>query len=364
MAGYNYNFNTITSGTSYAASNKALVPARVVDVILDSSHPEYEKHGKWNSIGVIKYRALDKQISEKTPESLATAYPLQSHIKHIPLKNEIVLILASPSEESNLSSSVTKNYYLDIVNLWNHPHHNALPLATNTDVQLGDTFEELVDINPMQPFEGDLIVEGRQGQSLRFSTSVNSKTPWKGSPGKPITIISNGQITTDNGFEYITEDINADSTSIYLTSDQGVKLKFARDFKTTLFEQPEFYTSSQLLNNSDRIVLNAKKDNIILTATSEVGLAGQSIFIESETLTTLESKRINLGDKSNESVILGDTMLKQLSSVLTQLTALAAGLSSIGVPQVTAPAQEVIRTTSQFLANVEQMKSIKVKVSR
>jgi len=363
MAGYNYNFNAMAPSTSIPTSAKTFIPARVVDVILDDSHPEYERYGKWSSIGIIKYRVLNKQIEESSPESLPTAYPLQSHIKHIPLKNEIVLILASPSEQVNSSSSVTKNYYLDIVNLWNHPHHNALPLNTTRDIQLGDEFVELADINPMQPFEGDIIFEGRQGQSVRFSTATG-KTPWTGTNGSPITIISNGQVKTDNGFEYITENVNSDSTSIYLTSNQGIDLNFARDFNISTFETSKYYNSSQFIANSDRIVINAKKDDVVITSAAKVGLSSKEIYIESGQNTTLDSQRINLGEKANESVLLGDYTLTRLSSVLTQLIALSTGLSSIGIPQVTAPAQELIRTSTEFIANIAKMKSNKVKVSK
>ena len=127
MAGYNYNLKSIIQGAKQVASSEMLIPARVVDVILDSSHPEFEKYGKWSAIGAIKYRALSRQLEENTTADLPVAYPMQAHIKHIPLKNEIVLITASPSELLSESSNSTKNYYLDIVNLWNHPHHNAFP---------------------------------------------------------------------------------------------------------------------------------------------------------------------------------------------------------------------------------------------
>ena len=46
MAGYNYNLRSIMQTAKNVARTEIIVPARVVDVILDDSHPEFEKYGK------------------------------------------------------------------------------------------------------------------------------------------------------------------------------------------------------------------------------------------------------------------------------------------------------------------------------
>ena len=364
MAGYNYTLKSIIQTAKNVTQSEVLIPARVVDVILDDKHPEFKQLGSWAAIGVVKFKILNNLSGENSSESISVAYPLQSHIKHIPLKNEIVLILSSASEQINSVNTIAKTYYLDIINLWNHPHHNALPSNTDKDIQLGDDFIEVADINPMRPFEGDIIMEGRQGQSFRFSTNIPGKTPWQGTPGSPIMVISNGQIKTDNGFEYIVEDINNDSTSVYLTSDQKIPLQLARDSKLVEIATPSAYTDSQFIVNSNRIIVNAKKDSVVIAATSNLSTTSQNTYIESNQELVLESARINLGAKANESVLLGDTVLRELTTILQQLIALSTGLSSIGVPQVTAPANELIRTATGFITRVAQMKSTKVKVQK
>ena len=50
------------------APTETIIPARVVDVILDDSHPEFEKYGKWTSIGAIKYRVLNRDIDENNSQ--------------------------------------------------------------------------------------------------------------------------------------------------------------------------------------------------------------------------------------------------------------------------------------------------------
>jgi len=98
MSGYKYNLRSIIQTAKNVAQTEILVPARVVDVILDQDHPEFDRYGKWAAIGAVKYRVLNRDIDETNSQNLPIAFPLQSHIKHIPLKNEIILVVSSPSE--------------------------------------------------------------------------------------------------------------------------------------------------------------------------------------------------------------------------------------------------------------------------
>ena len=140
------------------------------------------------------------------------------------------------------------------IKIWNHPHHNALPpinsnippsqqkdylqieagsvrriTDNSSEINLGNTFKERSNIHPLQPYEGDYIIEGRWGNSFRFGSTVSgSSNDWSisGTNGDPITILRNGQSPTSSikGWVPITEDINNDLSSIYLTSTQ--KLPF------------------------------------------------------------------------------------------------------------------------------------------
>ena len=93
-----------------------------------------------------------------------------------------------------------------------------------TEINLGSTFVEKLDIKSILPYEGDVIYEGRWGQSFRYGSTVNNATisnPWSntGNNGYPIIILKNGQ--HDDGQDpWIpqVEDINTDKSSIYLNS--------------------------------------------------------------------------------------------------------------------------------------------------
>ena len=363
MAGYNYNLRSITQTAKNVARTETLVPARVVDIILDQDHPEFERYGRWAAIGAVKYRVLNRDVDEANSQNLPIAFPLQSHIKHIPLKNEIILVVSSPSELLEDSSNNVKNYYLDIVNLWNHPHHNGFPENTDQDIELGNDFQEAADINPMLPFEGDIIIEGRQGQSLRFSTGIPNKTPWEGLAGNPITILSNGQVGTNEGYTYITEDVNQDYSSIYLTSNQKIQLEAAQEFSLFSPQITRIYEESQFLANSNRITLNGR-DSILGTAANDIGFKSTNMYLEATTELVADASRIQLGSKNTQPVLKGDDTVKLLKDLLSELRELGVkltGAANAGGPVITLQdgGASLIEKTTTLQTRLSNLKSTK-----
>ena len=233
-----------------------LKAVRVLDIILDINHPLASEYGNYDSIGTIFYSDLDGNIPDVNPKDAPTASPLFSYLKYYPLINEIVLVLTT--NDKNIYDGKQKTtYYLPQVNMWGHPHHNALPTVKGleseqtsddykqteaglvrqvedggTDITLGNYFQEKLNIKPLLPYEGDLILEGRFGNSIRFgstniSSDISDPNGWSnsGNTGDPITIIRNGQSSALNekGWLPTTEDINGDASSIYLTSNQRIQ---------------------------------------------------------------------------------------------------------------------------------------------
>ena len=86
---------------------------------------------------------------------------------------------------------------------------------------LGTDVVELSDVNPLFPFPGDILLQGRQGQSVRIGGNKSPQNPLvdAANNGKPYILISNGQLKTDNGIDHIIEDINKDPNSLYFLSD-------------------------------------------------------------------------------------------------------------------------------------------------
>ena len=235
----------------------ALKAVRVIDIILDINHPRAEEFGGYDSIGTIFYTALDDNDTNMRSKDSPSAFPLFTHLKHYPLINEIVLII-STNNTSIYSGKEKDDYYLPQINMWRHPHHNALPTLKDitkeesvindykstenglvrrvedgsTETRLGNYFDEQVNIKPLLSYEGDMILEGRFGNSIRFgstnkSNEISDPNSWSdlGNTGDPITIIRNGQPDNlDNkGWLPTVENINGDASSIYLTSNQKIQ---------------------------------------------------------------------------------------------------------------------------------------------
>jgi hypothetical protein len=195
----------------------------------------------------------------KLKEVTEPAFPIFSFIKQYPLLGEIVLIMSGPSPDLNNDFNAKQLFYFPPYALWNGVNHNAFPnmeeygqyiskassrpeFQGKTDtlafrLPLGRTFIENERIKNLRPFEGDIILESRFGQSIRFGSTVKGLRAlnyWSevGSTGDPITIIRNGQgapIDTDP-FAATIEDINKDDSSIYLTSTQKIVLEDVVNF--------------------------------------------------------------------------------------------------------------------------------------
>lgn len=242
-----------------------VILARVERVIYgptksDGSRDEdFYLNGQWNSVGGILYTVM--YGSENVPQQVNTvAKPYDGNITHYPLSGEIVELTIGPSPRLNESALERDLYYRTPINLWNSVHHNAFPNFFNiagfnnnlqvpyTDttkgvaksnvtssqvIPLGSTFVEQSNIKNLQAFEGDIIHQGRWGQSMRFGSTVTNsaiKNPWSsaGQNGLPITIIRNGQtsrlIGPSDPWTPTIEDINLDAASIYLCSGQVIRI--------------------------------------------------------------------------------------------------------------------------------------------
>jgi len=344
-----------------------LVFGRVKSIILDESHPRYEELGGWNALGTIEFETVATPTANI--QVLPTAKPLDATFKSFPLINEIVYILALPNTDIGEFSTTKANYYISIVGLWNHPHHNAFPQNSNilppaqqkdyiqteagsirrvtdqsTEIFLGDTFVERGDIHPLLPFEGDKILEGRWGNSIRFgSTVTGSLNTWSstGQNGDPITIIRNGQGNqTDEGWVPTIEDINNDNSSAYFTSTQKIPIEVSStndyfSYKNNPPVAPNEYAGKQIILNSGRLVFNTTEDHLLFSSKKSINLnAVESINFDTTGPVTLQAGEVYLGSKNaTEPVLLGQSTINLLQTLLQELAALTNILSvQVGVP--------------------------------
>ena len=371
-------------GSSLTSLDNFIIVARVLDIILNENHPEFKTVGEYNGIGAIYWEKVNESGTQTSGANFALPYDPQ--LKTYPLINEYVILINIPNNQTGGLASSTSYFYLNPVNVWNHPHHDAYPnpipntngkIPTNQsddyaalgavsgsvrrvgndneyfpDSELNSksntsqfTFEEKANIHPLMPFMGDVLLEGRHGQSVRFGSTArppaNSKpilinNDWStvGNNGDPITIIRNGQPSgsTDEGWIPITEDLNVDLSSIYLTSYQKLdQLKLSsNNFVSYGNEKPELpslYTSPQIILNSDNILIQSKKDNIFLNSKDSISLSSiKSVNIDTPS-TIIKSNNIFLGDPNAvERGVKGDTLYNKLDKMLSTLITLTTVL--------------------------------------
>lgn len=370
------NQSAINQQLNALASN--MISARVTDIILDDQHPEFNNFGQWAGVGTIFFEAIEGSPDKIDISISNTASPLLPYLKNYPVVNELVLLFFVPDKNVNLNSNTKQYFYINPISIWNHPHLNAYPnLQAISQIQpsqqksyqaieegqtrkkskqevkysynsplVGGTFEERSNIHPLLAFAGDIITEGRWGNSMRLGSTAKNDSPlysnnWSnnGQNGDPITIIRNGQPVdvNDEGYVPIIEDINKDLSSIYLTSNQTIPLT------TTITNNPSIkdnqptsiqaFTGSQAILNSDRLVFNTKNDSIILNSQSTISLTSVNttgIYSqEGDVVLQSQKNNVRLGDaNAAQSLVLGDAFIDDLQKLLEKLETLCQTLST------------------------------------
>ena len=368
---------------------------RVKDIILNNNYPNIEKYGGSSAIGAIFF-----QFQNHNAPGTTLAKPFYPQFSSYPLVNELVLIFKLPGDNLNEAASNEVFYYMNMINLWNHPHHNAFPNVgqLNTSVSNQQTYEQTTqgisrqvsqddkkginlnspnnpsqktfvernNIHPLLPFSGDNLFQGRWGNSLRLgSTNIpedNKLIPlnnWSnvGATGDPITIMRNGQPNnaSNQGWTHIIEDINNDLSSLYLTSTQNIPLLPASENYRSFPSPPQSiqsYSNPQVVINSGRLVFNAKSDSILLSAQKSVNMStNESVNINTKNL-LIDSGNIRLGSKdAKEPIVKGDTLYFQLDQLIKSLLQMIAVLKTSQIFPNGVPKADIVK--NQVYANVE-----------
>jgi hypothetical protein len=363
---------------------------RVYAVVMDETTPSsevFDKFGGWDGMGTAFYMEYEQSKNiPVTNENFINyainnpAKPFFPNQKFYPLLGELILIFNLPSPDSQNREGTSQDYYISVLNLWNSNHHNA---QTSTDSRLGSSFNENADLKPVRAFEGDYILEGRFGQALRFgsTTKINSSENfWSktGKDGDPITIVSNGHKSNSKFLSPYVENINTDDSALYLTSTQQLPLKVSKTklnplSGTTL---PETYMGAQALLTSDRVVINARKENVLLFATNNIELyTKNTLSIDTDEKVVINSPQIFLGLNSDniptEPAILGNEMVIVLTKLLNELgkfsdslsTAVVSGVGPISDINVAATSLgETVDSVLTSLSN--KVRSSKVRIAK
>ena len=342
-----------------------LEATEVIDVILNEEDLPLEADGTptYSLIGAIKGRMVNSQ--HKQPESrLGWIQPLDTNIKQYPLIGEYVIV----------GRYLGRYYYAQTINMLGSPNSNSYPgysgdkasLTDNTtrrhahnrsrevgatktpnkaasgEVTVGDPFEPNPLIRQLQPTFGDVIFNGRLGQSIRFGSNPDTL--------EPNILIRAGQLTDaeafgktadvddlkDNANKPVTEDINADGSSLWITSDQEVPLEVAIESDLT-----PTIDGKQIILNSDRLLFNAKNGGDIFC------YSANDINFIATTQIVVESPKILLGNvEATEPVVKGQVLV----DLLLELIGILDGIHTVPTPAGPIPKLNVAQTTTGPLA--------------
>lgn len=404
--GNTVKYNVPKLDVKSSTSTNTIISSRVRDIILDDTHPRFDEFGGWNGIGTI-FIEPTVQPNRKDNIPLIPAYPAFPNIKQYPLLNELVpvIYLADPNVTEN--TSAVSAYYLPPINTWNSQVHNAVP-STNvtpelenkeyplveagsvrritdqdTDIELGLTFNEnnVLNNRPLLPYEGDIIYEGRFGNSIRFGSTVNNAkiaNPWSstGRDGSPITIIRNGQHddpSTDPWVPTI-ENINTDKSSIYLTANQQIPLIPSSNIidsygPANTVPSIQSYLGNQILLNSGQLVFNSKDDDILLSSNKSIHLsANTTLNFDAINQITLAAPKVYLGSSFGsegiqlQSAVLGEKLTQALLTFVQAIEATAEAMTTnvavVGPVATLTAAGPILKSACISLKNTLNSKDI------
>lgn len=293
----------------------------VEDVILNERHPEYSvDYG--SNIGMVQVRMIPDDRGVPKNE-LNWAMPLDSTIREYPLKNEMVMVFYSIgrlfyTRRININNKITENSWPGLSKQFSPRSTNTnrtqdivsaaqggptyRPWGSRQSIALGDEFAENPTAKMVRPNEGDTIIQGRYGNVIRFGSSLfsNPVTPTP-QPNLLFTVGMDGSKVTstrnNSPYSLVYEDINKDKSCIWMVTDEKIVLNPATlgsvaHLRNTDTSDATKYTGAQIFINSDRVILNSKRNEISLFSKKEINLSAlQSITIDSAKSVSISAEK-------------------------------------------------------------------------
>jgi len=255
------------------------------------------------------------------PQYIYNVKPFNANIKQIPLVGESILVFQAISHETTVDEAYPQWYYMYPISISSNVNSNVFPtIESNTELDPKDVRKE---VSPLQPYRGDLMLEGRYGNSIRFGSTVDYQNDysvtgnWRdGENGDPILIISNGRPYKPDK-QFVTEDVSKDDSSLYLTSTQTLStLKLSKTFVTDKFGT---FRGSQFVGVADRTILRAKTEAAVIDANEAIVL-------------NTNGEVLIGGDDAASPLPHGDVLIEVLTDIIQ---AISAGTIVAGVTGVT-----------------------------
>ena len=294
----------------------------------------------------IRYRLVGT-AAETREELLPIAIPYNRNFISVPVVGELVKIYKNLGGPNNyyerLSPETSPNYSTDISVLLSssklsseHTSRSGGAAAdqyneannvgiSESNQNIGSTetlkkgfagkyFKRNLKIHQLALNEGDTLLQGRFGNSIRFSGYIHDNKD--NGIQYPAILIRNGE-SSDNQkkkvYDVVNEDINKDGTSIQITSGQYKTLYDSTTIKVKKEANSIYPSSDQLIG--DQVVVNSGRV-ILSSKTAETFLFSKKTFsIFTDDVVTIDSEKglkfisqnghINISARKNKNIILG-----------------------------------------------------------
>jgi|TARA_Y100001938_G_C8054298_1_gene413587 hypothetical protein len=349
-------------------------------------------------IGAIRFRKIYSQ-QNLSDDQLMIAYPLNLNIVDFPVRGETVFI----------QKIYDKFYYTDRVNIYNNPNNSSAigssqkfnvgkikkskktldtaesgvveDTSSTSDVFLGEYFRPNFNIRSLIPNEGDTLIQGRFGNTIRLGSVDNA----------PTIKLRAGQISDFEKFDEgdalieelsekaintsLEENINLDASSMWMTTDETVSLTPATLEDPNIYPTevaPAEFSGKQIILNSGRLIFNSKESGILGFSngpidfstlnsfgvaakqdlnlysptivigredkTKNISLLGKDFYLQNEKgITAIISKGIELGVDfaQQEPAVKGDTLEEILSELMDVVSDLSSAVATIVTTPIT-----------------------------
>ena len=277
-----------------------LEAVEVVDIYRFSEGPETgSKEPNLSGPGAILGRYVESEQGDGVDE-LQEFLPLNPNFLQHPIVGEVVLGMEFDGQ---------RYYFGSLPDNLSSVNYERINISTPTPTAEGtiDSYEGTTEVlnseaadNPNYKYkqgeyfkdlkspklvadEGDTILQGRFSNTIRLGSNQIEG------------IFNSPNIKMVSGLKSVRENLNEDFSSIYMTTNE--KIDYSEPTKTyakksdsvntsTIFDgRRRFttdYTKPQILLDSDRIVLNAKKEDIGIFAQGKVFIRGNNIEIHNQ----------------------------------------------------------------------------------
>ena len=327
-----------------------LEPLEVLEVHLDdtkNSFPQGPNGPDYTYLGGVKGRFAISEVGVNI-DLLSDYKPLNPNIQTTPVIGEIVIGV----------KYLGQLFYTTQVNFFGNPNFNTQhglsrgkvkdTLVSNDidtaneqndlGTKLGYYLEPTQDVRRLLPQEGDVLIEGRFGNTIRIGSDIKNENA-----DSPNIILNAGQSKDDfpNPKQPVEERIDTDGSSVYITTNQP--LTFTPGLESKLSPPP--YEGKNILLSSDRLIFNTKNGGDIVMGSNN------NIAIGAVTEVVIEAPTTKIGSvDATEPLVLGDILESKLNDILTLIE---TGLLAPTGPVVVGPGAGLLANIKSTLSKIK-----------